>query len=302
MSGPWQTPPAGSDLPPRNGNVQYYASRQIYPRNTITGGDWKVGREAVFQFESDPASGWLVPDQCKLYMRFKIKTKGGATVPNTDSLRFAAAPLWGLFDAARWSMNGTTVQAVSGDLDSHAQLQLRMMGSRESHDTNGILGCDSLRQKMIHPELTSTAANTAAKGVDEVFTPEIIPNDKQKLFTDRKGTETEFELASPLSMCLTSFGTNKFIPGASHDVRMTIGTDGVNMRKSVYTERIPGVPIGQTVTNEARLGHGADVSISRFDCPLLIGQLEDSFSRIRGCHLSPAELLASWLPACACRA
>jgi hypothetical protein len=245
MSGPWQTPPAGSDLPPRNGNVQYYASRMIYPRNTITGGDWKVGREAVFQFESDPASGWLVPDQCKLYMRFKVKTKGGDTVPNTDSLRFAAAPLWGLFDAARWSMNGTTVQAVSGDLDSHAQLQLRMMGSRESHDTNGILGCDSLRQKMIHPELTSTVANTAAKGVDEVFTPEIIPNDKQKLFTDRKGTETEFELASPLSMCLTAFGTNKFIPGASHDVRMTIGTDGVNMRKSVYTERIPGVPIGQ---------------------------------------------------------
>ncbi len=26
---------------------------------------------------------------------------------------------------------------------------------------------------------------------------------------------------------------------------MTIGTDGVNMRKAVYTERIPGVPIGQ---------------------------------------------------------
>ena len=245
MSGPWQTPPAGSDLPPRNGNVQYYASRMIYPRNTITGNDWKVGREAVFQFESDPASGWLVPDQCKLYMRFKVRTKGAANVPNTDSLRFAAAPLWGLFDAARWSMNGTTVQAVSGDLDSHAQLQLRMMGSRESHDTNGILGCDSLRQKMIHPELTSSGTNTAAKGVAEVFTPEIIPNDKQKMFSDRKGTETEFELASPLSMCLTAFGTNKFIPGASHDVRMTIGTEGVNMRKSVYTERIPGAPIGQ---------------------------------------------------------
>ena len=89
MSGPWQTPPAGSDLPPRNGNVQYYASRQIFPRNTITGADWKVGREAVFQFESDPASGWLVPDQCKLYMRFKIKTKSGANVPDTSSLRFA---------------------------------------------------------------------------------------------------------------------------------------------------------------------------------------------------------------------
>jgi hypothetical protein len=35
------------------------------------------------------------------------------------------------------------------------------------------------------------------------------------LLTDRKGTETEFELASPLSMCLTAFGTNKFIQGAA---------------------------------------------------------------------------------------
>ena len=35
-------------LATRNGNVQYYASRMIYPRNTITGNDWKVGREAVF--------------------------------------------------------------------------------------------------------------------------------------------------------------------------------------------------------------------------------------------------------------
>ena len=245
MSGPWQTPPAGSDLPPRNGNVQYYSSRQIFPRNSVTGNDWKVGREIVFNFESDPASGWLVPDQSKLYMRFKVRTKGADTVPDSDALRFAAAPLWGLVDAARWSMNGTTVQAVSGNVDSHAQLQLRMMGSRESHDTNGVLGCDSLRQKMMHPELTADTTNTAAKGVDEVFTPQVIPNDKQKMFSDRKGTSTDFELASPISMALTSWGTNKFIPGGSHDLRFTIGTEGVNMKKSVVTQRIPGVPLGQ---------------------------------------------------------
>ena len=82
-----------------------------------------------------------------------------------------------------------------------------MMGSRESHDTNGILGCDSLRQKMLHPELTANATNTAFDQTGEVFTPEVIPNDKQKMFTDRRGLDTDFELASPLSMCLTSFGT-----------------------------------------------------------------------------------------------
>ena len=76
MSGPWTTPPAGADLPPRNGNVQMYHTRQIYPRNDVTAGNWSPGRELVFQFESDPASGWLVPDQCKLYARFSIGTKG----------------------------------------------------------------------------------------------------------------------------------------------------------------------------------------------------------------------------------
>ena len=101
MSSPWQTPPAGSDLPARNGNIQRYETRQIYPRNNVTGNDWKVGREAVFQFESDPASGWLVPSESKLYCRFKVGTKGSHGVypvaaKNPQSLRFAASPLYGL--------------------------------------------------------------------------------------------------------------------------------------------------------------------------------------------------------------
>ena len=36
-------------------------------------------------------------------------------------------------------MNGTTCQSVAGDLDTIAQLQLRMRGPRESHGTNGSL-------------------------------------------------------------------------------------------------------------------------------------------------------------------
>ena len=113
MSGPWTTPPAGADLPTRNGNVQMYHTRQIYPRNDVTGGSWSPGREIVFQFESDPASGWLVPDQCKLYARFSIGTKGASTrfgeaaagskdrIPS-QSLRFAACPLYGALSAARY--------------------------------------------------------------------------------------------------------------------------------------------------------------------------------------------------------
>ena len=56
MSSPWTTPAAGTELPPRNANVQYYQTRHIYPRNVVTGNSWQVGKEAIFQFESDPAS------------------------------------------------------------------------------------------------------------------------------------------------------------------------------------------------------------------------------------------------------
>ena len=38
-----------------------YQTRRIYPRSTATGSAWQVGKGVIFQFESDPASGWLVP-------------------------------------------------------------------------------------------------------------------------------------------------------------------------------------------------------------------------------------------------
>lgn len=48
------------------------------------------------------------------------------------------------------------------------------------------------------------------------------------------------ELMTPVSMALTSFGINKFISGASHDMRFTIGQHGVTGAKSFYTREIPG--------------------------------------------------------------
>ena len=114
MSSPWTTPPAGTELPPRNSNVQMYSTRHVYPRNTVTGTSWQVGKECVFQFESDPASGWLVPDQTKLYMKFKVQAADATDgVVPSETIRFAACPVWGLFDGARWSMNGTTCQSVA---------------------------------------------------------------------------------------------------------------------------------------------------------------------------------------------
>ena len=178
MSSPWTTPAAGTELPPRNANVQYYSTRHVYPRNVVTGGSWQVGKECVFQFESDPASGWLVPDQTKLYMNFRVSahdadmtTAAAGRVPS-KAIRLAACPLLGMFDGARWSMNGTTVQSVAGDLDTIGQLQLRMRGSRESQDTNGSLGADSLRQAMVHPDTapqTSARSNTTLAATTQRF-------------------------------------------------------------------------------------------------------------------------------------
>ena len=255
------TPPAGTDLPPRNGNVQRYETRQIYPRNPVLGTSWSPGREVVFQFESSPADGWLVPSESKLYCRFKVGTKGDSTADfptfptadkNAHSLRFAASPLYGLLDSAKYSMNGTTIQSVSsGALSDHAQFQLRLTGTRDSHDTNATVGCDSLRQTMLPPELLSSATTSAAQSTSEVYQPEVIANDKQKILSDRIGTNGEIELASPISLALTSWGTNKFIPGGSHDLRFTVGQYGVNMKRSVYTEQVEPRPIGQSTVLSA---------------------------------------------------
>ena len=250
MSSPWTTPPAGSELPPRNANVQYYQTRHIYPRNVVTGGSWQVGKEAIFQFESDPASGWLVPDQTKLYCRFKVSAAGSTNgVVPSKAIRLAACPLLGMFDGARWSINGTTVQSVAGDLDTIGQLQLRMRGSRESQDTNGSLGADSLRQHMSHPTsapqvLETTDATLDATTNRYLSANGVYTNDKHKLCTDRcTGGVAEgqpMELMTPVSMALTSFGINKFISGASHDLRFTIGQHGVTGAKSFYTRMLPG--------------------------------------------------------------
>eukprot|EP01047_Picozoa_sp_COSAG01_P081317 COSAG01_NODE_16165_length_1263_cov_2.125430_1_plen_213_part_10 len=135
----------------------------------------------------------------------QVGTKGTAGVfptaaKNAHSLRLKACPTYGLLDSAKYSMNGTTIQSVSGDLSKVAQFQLRLTGSRDSHDTNGSLGADSLRQTMLPPELLSSATSSAAQSVSEVFSPEVIPNDKQKILSDRIGNDGEIELMTPTSI------------------------------------------------------------------------------------------------------
>ena len=118
-----------------------------------------------------------------------------------------------------------------------------------SPDTNGSLGADSLRQHMGHPTsapqaLERTDATLAATADRYLSANGVYTNDKHKLCTDRcaggVAQGQPMELMTPVSMALTSFGINKFISGASHDLRFTIGQHGVTGAKSFYTRMLPG--------------------------------------------------------------
>ena len=198
------------------------------------------------------------------------------TVPS-KAIRLAACPLLGMFDNARWSMNGTTIQSVSGDLDTIGQLQLRMRGSRESQDTNGALGADSLRQHMGHPTsapqtsaLVDAAALAGAGATSRYHSADgVYANDKHKLCTDRcadgVAVNKSMELMTPVSMALTSWGINKFISGASHDLRFTIGQHGIDGKKSFYTRAIPGsaADSGTVLAGTALTGNGVAIDDAR---------------------------------------
>ena len=85
-----------------------------YPRGGLTlNPNPSALRPQQHQFESDPALGWLVPSKSKLYVRGTLGTKGDPSKIPAHSLRFAASPLFGMLDQARYSMNGTTIQSVS---------------------------------------------------------------------------------------------------------------------------------------------------------------------------------------------
>ena len=70
------------------------------------------------------------------------------------------------------------------------------------------------------------------------------------------------ELMTPVSMALTSFGVNKFISGASHDLRFTIGQHGVDGKKSFYTRELPGeaADSGSVLSGTALVGNHVDIA------------------------------------------
>jgi hypothetical protein len=127
----FETPPAGTPVEPTNG-VRYYYRQQVYPATPSTGPNFTPGREVQWRFQA--SSHAFVPQESRLVARVRVdkSADNGATWTQVvePSIRYAADPLSRLFDQARLSVNGTTVDNVSSDVQDISTLQLRLEGTK----------------------------------------------------------------------------------------------------------------------------------------------------------------------------
>ena len=82
MSTPFQSPPAGTEVPPSS-DARYFYRRQVYSRNPVTDDQFVGGRTVNFQAE---ASGghYLVPSECRIVAKLLVKSSTGAQPCTSD--------------------------------------------------------------------------------------------------------------------------------------------------------------------------------------------------------------------------
>ena len=160
MSSPFQTPPAGTEVPPSS-DTRYFYRRQHFSRNPVTGSQWQGGKTVNFTAE---ASGghYLVPSECRIVAKLKITNSTGAQLE--QSTRFATDPVHtGMFNAGMLSINGTTVESVAANMRDQSILQLRMDNTTAGADmgggTAGLLG---FSQKMTQSDENFSVADVAS--------------------------------------------------------------------------------------------------------------------------------------------
>jgi hypothetical protein len=159
MSSPFQTPPAGTEVPPSS-DTRYFYRRQHFSRNPVTGNQWQAGKTVNFTAE---ASGghFLVPSECRIVAKLKITSSTGGQLE--QSTRFATDPIHtGMFNAGMLSINGTTVESVAANMRDQSILQLRMDNTTAGADmgggTAGLLG---FSQKMTQSDENFSVADVA---------------------------------------------------------------------------------------------------------------------------------------------
>ena len=160
MSSPFQTPPAGTEVPPSS-DTRYFYRRQHFSRNPVTGNQWQAGKTVNFTAE---ASGghFLVPSECRIVAKLKITSSTGGQLE--QSTRFATDPIHtGMFNAGMLSINGTTIESVAANMRDQSILQLRMDNTTAGADmgggTAGLLG---FSQKMTQSDENFSVADVAS--------------------------------------------------------------------------------------------------------------------------------------------
>jgi hypothetical protein len=272
----FQTPPAGTPVEPTNG-VRYYYRQQIYPATPSTGPNFTPGREVQFRFQA--SSHAFVPQESRLMARVRVdkSNDNGATWTQAvePSLRYAADPLSRLFDQARLSVNGTTVDNVSTDVQDISTIQLRLEGTKAGAAAAGSAGLLSFDQRMHHAELAGTGTGNgtyaynaagvlqAAGAVGIVGTTAAIHeaeirNEKQRMLLDAaaagvvaggfgnaNGDQARLhEISTPLGQQFTFFRQNKaFLRNMEFDIRMVVSSEGAH--DALYTQTIPAQPRNQ---------------------------------------------------------
>ena len=273
----FETAPAGTPIEPTH-SVRSYYRRQIYPATPSTGENHVAGREIQWRFQASGQHAF-VPQESRLVAQVRVdkSNDNGATFTQVveKSIRYACDPLSRLYDQARLSINGVTVDNVSSDVGDISTIQLRLEGTKAGAAAAGSAGLLSFDQRMHHDELPGTGPGNEAydydgmgaiqAGVAPAFNDttlashedEVI-NEKHRILLDaaRAGgfnagaaqdTAREHQLSTPLGQMFTFFRQNKaFLRNMEFDLRLVVSADGAH--DALFTQTIPAKPRNQGFT------------------------------------------------------
>eukprot|EP01043_Picozoa_sp_COSAG02_P033311 COSAG02_NODE_2266_length_9286_cov_2.788723_11_plen_545_part_00 len=281
----FETAPAGTPIEPTH-SVRSYYRRQIYPATPSTGENHVAGREIQWRFQASGQHAF-VPQESRLVAQVRVdkSNDGGATFDQgvEKSIRYACDPLSRLYDQARLSINGVTVDNVSSDVGDISTIQLRLEGTKAGAAAAGSAGLLSFDQRMHHDELAGTGQGNEAyaymggvrqagaapgfNGTTLASHEDEVINEKHRILLDaaRAGgfgagaaqdTAREHQLSTPLGQMFTFFRQNKaFLRNMEFDLRLVVSSDGAH--DALFTETIPAKPRNQGVLFTAEQAGGA---------------------------------------------
>jgi hypothetical protein len=282
----FETAPAGTPIEPTH-SVRSYYRRQIYPATPSTGESHVAGREIQWRFQASGQHAF-VPQESRLVAQVRVDKSNDNGVTWTQavekSIRYACDPLSRLYDQARLSINGVTVDNVSSDVGDISTIQLRLEGTKAGAAAAGSAGLLSFDQRMHHDELGGTgqgneeyaydAAGVRQGGAAPGFMGNVLAhhedeviNEKHRILLDaaRAGgfnagaaldTAREHQLSTPLGQMFTFFRQNKaFLRNMEFDLRLVVSADGTH--DALYTQTIPAKPRNQGVLFQSAQGGGA---------------------------------------------